>query len=380
MRVGKLLFPIATLLVIFLTVACTSPTATPVPPAAATPVPLAAPLSSDLDAELHIFVWSDYLDESLITTYESTYGVDIQVDTYASNAELLARLQEGGDYDVIFPSDYMVAEMISLNLLAPLDMTRIPNAADIFPHLKRPPYDPTGTYSVPYVWGVSGLLYHVPTFAESPPDSWAYLFDPDRLSPYRGKVNALRLQRELVGAALKYLGYSVNDTDEQHLFQARDVILQAKPFWQGMNATDYIETLVLPEKVVLSHARSRDAFIAIWQTFDASAGRATWAFAVPREGSIFWADAIAVPAASTRKRTATHFINFLLEPKNQAANANYTFFAAPSDAATPYVAPEVRNNPAVYPPEEILARTEWIADVGTARGVYNRIWTEATSW
>lgn len=368
------------LLIAVLLVACAAPASTPMPLAApATPAP--ASDEASLASELHVFMWSDYMDESLLDAYERTYGVDVQVDTYASNAELLARLKEGGNYDVIFPSDYMVAELISLNLLAPLDLERIPNARTIMPHLRHPAYDPEGAYSVPYVWGVSGLLYHVPTFADAPPDSWAYLFAPDRLGRYASQgVNVLKDRRELIGAALKYLGYSVNETDEKHLLEARDLIRKAKPFWKEMNAADYIDSLVIPGKVVLSQARSRDAFIAVWGTLDPATQKRTWNFVAPREGSTFWVDAIAIPASSPRKRTAEHFINFLLEPKNQAANANYTHFAAPSEEAKTYIAPDVLQDPGVYPPAEVIARTEWIEDVGAARGVYNRVWIEVTNW
>ncbi len=371
---------LAVVLGVALLAACAAPTPTPIPLAAPS-TPSHVQGSSALSSGLHVLMWSDYIDESLLDAYERKYGVDIQVDTYASNKELLARLKEGGDYDVVFPSDYMVAEMISLNMLAPLDMARIPNARTIMPHLRRPPYDPEGTYSVPYVWGVSGLLYHVPTFADSPPDSWAYLFDPDLLTRYSGQgVNVLENRRELIGAALKYLGYSVNETNEKHLLEARDVILKAKPFWKEMNAADYVESLVIPGKVVLSQARSREGFIAVWHTLDRSNGHAQWAFAVPREGSTFWADAIAIPASSARRHTAEHFINFLLDPKNQAANTNYTYFAAPSEEAKQYIDAEILADPGVYPPADVLARTEWIADVGPAQGVYNRVWIEVTSW
>ncbi len=359
--------------------ACVAPTPTPIP--STTPPPASNSTEPGLSPQLHIFIWSDYMDEELIAVYEDTYGVDVQIDTYASNAELLARLQEGGDYDVVFPSDYMVEEMVSLNLLAPLDLTQIPNATDILPHLQHPPYDPKGLYSVPYVWGVSGLLYNMSAFGDATPDSWAYLFDPDHLNRYSGRgINVLKDKRQLIGAALKFLGYSVNDTDEKHLFEARDVILKAKPFWKEMNAADYVETLVIPDKVVLSQANSRDAFAAIWQTYDTGRKQPTWAFSVPKEGSTFWADTMAIPASSKRKRTAAHFINFLLDPEHQAANTNYTYFAAPSEKAKQYIKPEIVSNLAIYPPPDVLSKTEWIKDVGEKRGLYNRVWIEVTSW
>ncbi len=364
-----------------------APTPTPVPPTptpahAATPS-AATPATEEvqLAPELNVFNWTDYIDESLLEEYEKTYGVKINYDTYASNEELLAKLQAGATgYDVIFPSDYMVAQMIDLGLLAELNLDHIPNFKYVMDDFKDPPFDPGNKHSVPYQWGTTGLAYHVPTFGDEVPDSWAYLFEPDHLKKYADKgVNVLDDPRELIGAALKYLGYSVNDTNKEHLFQARDLILKAKPYWKTFNSSDYDDTLLIPGEVVLSHAWSGDAFVAVWETYDEDKDEAVWWYAIPKEGGVKWVDNMAIPASSKRKRTAEHFINFLLAPKSQAAITNYTYYASPSEAAKKYIKEEILNEPAIYPPKEVMEKLEWLEPVGDAATLYDQIWTEIKS-
>ncbi len=376
--------------------AAPTPTPTPVPPTP-TPVPPKQPPTSkpteeakpteaakeepQLAPELNVFNWTDYIDEEVLTQYEETYGVKINYDTYASNEELLAKLQAGATgYDVIFPSDYMVTQMIELGLLAEIDLDNIPNFKDVMDMFKDPPFDPGNKYCVPYQWGTTGLGYHIPTFGDEVPDSWAYLFEPEYLKRYADKgVNVLDDQRELIGAALKYLGYSVNDTNEEHLYEARDLILKAKPYWKTFNSSDYDDTLLIPGEVVLSHGWSGDVFVAVWETYDEENDEPVWWYSIPKEGAVVWVDNMCIPASSTRKRTAEHFINYLLSPEVQAAITNYTYYASPSEAAKQYIDEEILNEPAIYPPDEVLSKLEWLEAVGDALRIYDQIWTEIKS-
>ena len=192
---------------------------------------------TQLAAELSIYNWSDYIGEEELTAYEETYGVKLIYDTYASNEDLLAKLQAGATgYDVIFPSDYMVAQMIELGLLAEFDADAVPNFANISDAFKDAPFDPGNKHCVPYQWGTTGLAYRAGDafFEENMPDSWAYLFEPDLLEQISdGGVNVLDDQRELMAAALFYLGHSPNSTERAELEGARDLILQAKPYWKN---------------------------------------------------------------------------------------------------------------------------------------------------
>lgn len=333
----------------------------------------------ELAAELNVYNWSDYIDEELLTAYTEEYGVQINYDTFASNEDLLAKLQAGATgYDVIFPSDYMVAQMIELGLLAEIDLNNIPNFDNIAPDFKDAPFDPGNRHCVPYQWGTTGLSYRAgtPYFDENPPDSWAYLFEPDLLQNYStGGINVLNDQRELMAAALFYLGYPPNSTDRAQLEEARDLILQAKPFWKTFNSEDYDDTLLIADEVVLSHAWSGDAANAHWSTYDEEAEESNWLYTIPQEGAVKWLDNICVPAASTRKETAEHFINYLLDGENGAAITNFTYYASPNEAAKAFISEEILNDPGIYPPAEVQEKLEWLIELGDAIFIYDEMWT-----
>lgn len=338
--------------------------------------------SSGLASELSVYNWADYIDEELLTKYEQEYGVKIIYDTFASNEDLLAKLQAGATgYDVIFPSDYMVAQMIELGMLAEIDHSKIPNLKNMDPFFLDAPYDPGNKHCVPYQWGTTGIAYQTKIFADNPPDSWAYLFDPEMAKQWAeaGGINVLNDQRELLGAALKYLGYSINDTDEAHLEQAKDVILAVKPYIKTFNSEDYDDSLLIPGEVAISHAWSGDAAKAYWDTYDEETDTSAWGYAIPKEGGFVWQDNICVTATSDKLETAEHFMNYLLDAQNGAAITNYTYYASPNQAAKEFIDEAILADESIFPPQEVLDKLEWATPLGETVFVYDRLWTEIKS-
>jgi spermidine/putrescine transport system substrate-binding protein len=329
--------------------------------------------------ELSVYNWTDYIDEEIITAYEEEYGVTIIYDTFASNEDLLAKLQAGAaGYDVIFPSDYMVAQMIDLDLLAEIDVNEIPNFANIGDDFRDAPFDPGNQHCVPYQWGTTGIAYRAghPFFDENPPDSWAYLFDPALLEQYSdGGINVLNDQRELLSAALAYLGLDLNTQERADLEAARDLILQAKPYWKTFNSEDYEDSLMVADEVVLSHAWSGDASGAYYATYDEGTEDGNWYFAIPKEGGVKWMDNACITKSSQRYDTAVHFINYLLDAEVAAAVTNYTYYGSPNEAALPFILEEITNDPSIFPPEEVLDKLQWLDDPGDAVFIYDEMWT-----
>jgi spermidine/putrescine-binding protein len=332
-----------------------------------------------LAPQLSVYNWADYIDEQVLADYTERYGVEIIYDTYASNEDLLTKIQAGASgYDVIFPSDYMVAQMIELGLLAEIDAAAMPNFVNIGAEFKDPPYDPGNAHCIPYQWGMTGIAYRRgnPAFEDGPPNSWAYLFEPGLMEQYADEgINVLNDQRELLAAALFFLGYSPNTTERTELEAARDLILQAKPSWKTFNSEDYYSTLMESDEIVLSHAWSGDAAQAYWNTFDEAEGTGDWLFTVPVEGAVRFADNVCIPANSERQETARHFMNYLMEPEVAAAITNFTFYPSANEAAKEFIDPEILNNPGIYPPPEVAAKLQWLTDVGDAIFIYDEMWT-----
>lgn len=339
-------------------------------------------VSSDtpqLAAELSVYNWADYIDETLLTKYQEEYGVRIIYDTFASNEDLLAKLQAGATgYDVIVPSDYMVFQMIELGLLAEIDTAQLPNFANIGDDFKNAPFDPGNKHCVPYQAGTSGIAYEAnhPYFVENPPTSWSYLFDPALLEQYAGDgINVLNDPRELMAAALVYLGYDGNTTNPDEIAAARDVIVKAKPYYKTFNSEDYDDTLLIAGEVALSHSWSGDAANAYWSTYNDETETSEWAYAIPTEGAVKWLDSLCITASSQKKETALHFINYLLDAENGAAITNFTYYASPNEAAKAYILDEILNDTSIYPPAEVQAKLYWLQDVGDAVFLYDEAWT-----
>jgi spermidine/putrescine transport system substrate-binding protein len=322
----------------------------------------------ELAEELHLYNWSEYIEPQVLEDFEEEFGVRVIEDTFANNEELLAKLQAGaGGYDVIVPSDYMVEIMIEENLLAQLNHENLPNIENIDPKFANPPYDPEMTHCVPYLWGTTGIGYNGEVFDE-PPDSWAYMFDPNLAAEYAGQITMLNDVRESIGAALKYLGYSLNTTDETELGEARDLLIQQKEWIYAYDAEQY-EDLLSSDETVLAHSWSGDIFMV------AEEDERLW-YAIPQEGGVIWADNLCIPESAPSQYTAEVFINFLMRPEVSAANSNFAWYATPNAEAEEYIDEEILNEPAIYPPPDVMERLEWIEDVGDATPMYERIWTE----
>ena len=318
--------------------------------------------------ELHVYNWSEYIDPQIYEDFEAEFGVHVVEDTFTSNEELLAKLQAGATgYDVIIPSDYMVDIMIEEGLLAELNRENVSNIANIDPKFADPPYDPGMVHCVPYQWGTTGIGYNADAFDE-PPDSWAYVFDPTLASQYAGQFTMLNDSRESMGAALKYLGYSVNSISEEELMEARDLLIQQKE-WVYAYDSDQYEDLISADETVMAHGWSGDFFMI------AEEDERVW-YAIPEEGGVIWADNLCIPDTASSKYTAEVFINYLLRAEVGAAISNFTWYASPNAASTEFIDEEILEEPAIYPPPEVMARLEWLEDVGDATPLYERFWTE----
>jgi spermidine/putrescine-binding protein len=266
-------------------------------------------------------------------------------------------------------------------MLAEIDHNNIPNLKNITPFNLDAPYDPGNKHCVPYQWGTTGIAYQTAAAGDNPPTSWAAIFDPAQAATWAetGGINVLNDQRELMAAALKYLGYSLNDKDEAHLEEAKNVILGAKPYIKTFNSEDYDDSLLIPGEVAISQAWSGDAAKAIYETTDEATGESEWGYVIPEEGGMVWQDNLCVTATSEKKATAEHFMNFLLDAENGAAITNYTYYASPNEAAKANILPEILEDPGIYPSDETLQKLEWAESLGETIFVYDRIWTEIKS-
>jgi len=285
---------------------------------------------------LNFYNWSDYIDTDLYTKFKDQYGVDVIESNYDSNETLIAQLEAGVAYDLIVPSDYMVKIMIDEGLLYKLDKTALTNYGNLDEKFRTQPYDPNGDYSVAYQYGTTGLGVNLELVGDYYTPSWALVFDPNLTQHFAGGVSVLNDPRETMGAALEYLGYSLNDTNRDHLDEAIQLIKDAKQYISVFDSDEY-ETNLANGVVAVAQGYSGNMINAI-----ASADNPdNFKYILPEEGATLWIDNMAIPTISQAPCTAHTFINFLLDAENGAQLTNYNYYGSPNAASVPYIDQEV---------------------------------------
>ena len=312
------------------------------------------------DAEtLNFYNWSEYIDPELIAQFEEESGVDVVESFYESNEAMLAQIQAGVTYDLIVPSDYMVGIMIEEGLLMPIQKDALTNIGNLAEEFQSPAYDPGGEYSVAYQWGTTGLGVNLEAVGDAFVPSWALVFDPELTANFPGGVSLLDDPRETMGAALKYLGYSLNEADEAALQEAADLIANAKDYIATFDSDQYDEALVANE-VAVAHGYSGNMLVAIWDAENPD----NYTYVIPEEGGTLWVDNMTVPVDSAAPCTAHAFIDFLLDAENGAALTNWNYYASPNAAAEEFILAEILEDETIYPSAELRERLEIISDTG----------------
>jgi len=327
---------------------------------------------------LYLYNWNNYISEQTVERFEAECQCQLKQDYYSSNEELLAKLAAGASgYDILVPTGNAVETLIRQQALRPLDKALLPNLKNIKPEFLDLRFDPGNRYSVPYAYSITLIGYNEQKMRQLglPTDTWAVIFEPEFLERVKGKVTVLDDQRELIGAALKYLGYSVNETDPERLRQARDLIVRAKPYWAAFNASSYIKELTIGN-IWLAHGYSNDMFQA--QQDARRAGRPfSIGYSTPKEGAVLAIDSMVLHKSGRRPDLAHRFINFMLEGPNSADLTNLIGSGNPNADAMQYIRPEIKSNPAVFPDAALQQRLEMITDHDRkTRRLLNRMWIE----
>jgi len=333
-------------------------------PAAQVPAPASTGDQPKLDGEMNVFNWSEYLPQEVIDEFSREYGVKVNYDTYSSNEEMLAKIQSGASgYDLVVPSDFMMQVMVKKDLLEPIDLSAVPNFKNIGDQYKNQAYDPGNKYSVPYMWGDAVIAVNTDK-VKRPITSWKDLWDP----AFKGKVVSLNDMRFVIGATLKTLGYGMNETDPAKLDQAKAKLKELAPNVKVWDS-DSPKTSLL----------NGEAWIGlVWGAEGVLARRENPAIQVvyPTEGIGLWQDNMAIPRGAKHKRTAEAFMNFVLRPEIHKKIADAFPYNLPNVEAQKLLDPSVLGDPQVYPPQDVLAKGEWLRDLGDTTQLYDRIWTE----
>lgn len=327
---------------------------------------------------LYLYNWNNYISDATLRRFEQRCGCRVKQDYYSDNEEMLAKLEAGAEgYDLLVPTGNAIESLIRRRALLPLDKALLPHLVNVKREFANPWYDPGNRYSVPYATSITLLGYDVERLAALglPADTWALIFEPEYLEKIRGKVTVLNSQRELMAAAMRYLGHSVQSHDLAQWEEAKRVILRAKPWWATFSNSTYIKDLAIGN-IWVAHGYSNDMFRA--REDAKAAGRPfTIGFTTPREGAVLAVDSFVLHKSGRRPDLAHRFIDFMLVGANAADVSNLIGAGNTNAAAMPHILPEIAAEPAIFPPPAILPRLEMLRDFAPQqRRALARMWTE----
>lgn len=310
---------------------------------------------------LALYNWGDYINPEILQRFTEETGIEVTLDTYSSNEEMLAKIQAGATgYDIVFPSVHMQDIMIQLGLLEKTNINQHPDFARIDPAFLRAKQDPNGEYCLPYAWGTVGIFYNEDV--TGPIAGWEDFFAiPERTG---GKISLLDDMREVLAIGLIMNGDSVNSTDPADIQEATDYILSHK---DDVTAFTY-ESMALMTSGDLAAAH----FFVGGNVFFTETPNVK--YVIPAEGGTMYEEGICVLASAPHKEEAMRFLEFYLQPEIAALNVSQQFNGTPNIPANELTPEFIRSNPNINVPPETMERLQIFEDLGAGLRLYDRAW------
>lgn len=334
--------------------------------------PSESAVAANIEKELFMLNWGDYVDPENIKQFQADFGVEkFTYDTFASNEELLTKLQGGakGQYDVSAPTAEFVPAMVEQGFVQKIDWSKVPNAQYIEEPFKKQWWDPKDEYQLPKDWGTTGITVRKKIVTEEV-KTWKQFFE---VAPkYSGRIVLVDSPGDVFVAPLKALGYSLNSTDPKELGEARDLLMKLAPHVLALDSDQY-NTKIETEEAVLGLTWTG----GILELRD-KPETADVAYFIPEDGTLYWMDTWVILADAPHPNAAHAFLNFIHDPEVQAKETMHNSYATPNSEAKKYIDPKILNDPAVFVPDEVLKKLEGAQDVST-NPLRIEIWEEFKS-
>lgn len=305
---------------------------------------------------LKVFNWGDYIDENTLTLFEDETGARIEYILYDSNDAMYERITKSNEsFDVCIPSDYMIEKMIKEDLLYEIDYNNVPNAKLIDQTFREAPFnvfDEDGKYSVPYLWGILGIVYDETKISKEEASTWNILFD----KKYENKIFMYGEKRDIIGIGLKSLGYSLNSVEDNQINEAGEKLLNQKDIVRAYVGDDVKDKMM-----------NGEGELAVMYAGDALTtrdGNENMKYALPKEGTNVFIDSMVIPKTAKNKEAAEAFINFMCRTDIATMNRDYVQYSSPQKEVIEALPKELQKDEAVNPPKEYLQKCELYRDVG----------------
>ena len=313
-----------------------------------------------------LYNWGDYIDPTLLKKFEKESGYVVSYETFDSNEAMYTKIkQQGTNYDLAVPSEYMIERMRDEHLLAQLDDQKMVGMSNIDKDFLDLPFDPNNRYSVPYFWGTLGIIYNDKMIKEDSVNNWDDLWRPE----FANNLLLIDGAREVMGLSLNSMGYSVNTKKKTELAAAARKL---------DSLTQNIKAIVADEiKMYMIQEESAGAVTFSGEAAEMIAENGHLHYVIPEEGSNLWFDNLVIPKTAKNKEAAYAFINFMLKPENAAQNAEYIGYATPNKKALDLLPVEIVEDKQLYPSEKTIEKLEVYENLGQKYiGIYNDYFLE----
>jgi putrescine transport system substrate-binding protein len=346
----------------------------------------AQPASAE-DTELNIYNWSEYIAKDTVPNFQKLTGIHVRYDSYDGDDTLQTKLLAGSSsYDIVVPTSNYLAQQIQAGVYQKLDKSKIPNLAKLDPVLMKmvATADPGNQYGVPWAWGTTGVAYNVQSIRKrlgdnAPVDSWALLFDPAVVSKLKGcGVSMLDAADAAFAATLQYMGRDPNSKNPADYQAAYEVLKKVRPYVTQFSSAGYGDDLVNND-VCVALSWSGDVGLARRSAMEAKKSYEI-KYVNPKEGGLLWFDVMAVPKDAPHPEAAMKWINYIEDPKVNAAITNEIFYPTANKPARDFVTPAIAQDPSVYVPDSELKKMSLAlprsADIARLE---NRLWLQLKS-
>jgi spermidine/putrescine transport system substrate-binding protein len=333
--------------------------------AAAFPSLLAACSSGPKERVVNFFNWSKYIGKDTLTNFTARTGIKVNYEEFADEEEMFAKLRSGArGYDLIIGTDYMMPRLKGLNVIDPYPEGALKNLGNIDPQFRNTPFDPDNAFSVPYLWGTTGIGYNKKLMTKAP-TSWKDLWD----EKFSGKISMLDNARDCISTGLLLTGHKETDADDATFQQVRELLLKQRPLVKQYTSSTYMDSLVAGE-LFMSMAWSGDVL-------QASRENPQLDYVIPKEGSYMWVDSLCLVRGSENREDALRLVDYLLEPEVGADIANTVRYATPNAKAKEKLEPALRRDPRVFPDKKVASHLQFhsLLDPATAQ-LWNDTWSD----
>ncbi|MEZ4816273.1 MAG: spermidine/putrescine ABC transporter substrate-binding protein [Bdellovibrionota bacterium] len=314
---------------------------------------------------LRLSIWPNYISEDVIKSFEKDTGITVEVSNFSANEELYAKLKAGGNvYDLVVPSDYMIEIMAEEGLLEELGSGFNAAKENVDPNFLGRDFDKENKYSLPYAWTATGIAFNKDMVKEKV-ESWKALLTSKTLA---GKLALLDDGREVIAAALRADGKSINTTSDDDLKDAKKLLMGVRSRVKLFTSEPY---LALSNKEIgVAQIYSSDALQLKRE------GKLNVDFVLPEEGGPIAIDNFAVPKGAQGKELAQKFVSYVLTPAQYKVNFESQLFGPVVKNLSSLVSDDLKNNKVLFPQAEKVSKLEQMKDLGDKTGDFDRIWTE----